>query len=60
MADATYKSDVHDVIYAPDLYLKILEFIRKAKSGHTTGILFYIDCIISYTNISSNKPNAYL
>ncbi|WP_375608070.1 MULTISPECIES: hypothetical protein [unclassified Bartonella] len=59
MADATYKSDVHDVIYAPDLYLKILEFIRKAKSGHTTAIPFYIG-IISYTNISSNKPNAYL
>ncbi|EJF81433.1 Transketolase 2 [Candidatus Bartonella washoeensis] len=45
MAYTSNKADTVNAIYALRLRLKILDFIRKAKSGHTAGNLSCIDLI---------------
>ncbi|WP_273760642.1 transketolase [Bartonella sp. ML70XJBT.G] len=57
MAYATNKADIDDAIYALRLRLKILDLIRKAKSGHTAGSLSCIDFIyILYKHILQINP----
>ncbi|WP_273755994.1 transketolase [Bartonella sp. MM73XJBT] len=57
MAYATNKADIDDAIYALRLRLKILNLIRKAKSGHTAGSLSCIDFIyILYKHILQINP----
>ncbi|GAA4663186.1 hypothetical protein GCM10023262_09300 [Bartonella pachyuromydis] len=51
MAYATNKAGNYDVVYALRLRLKILDLIRKAKSGHTAGSLSCIDFIYILYNI---------
>lgn len=57
MAYATNKANIDDAIYALCLRLKILDLIRKAKSGHTAGSLSCIDFIyILYKYILQIDP----
>ncbi|UTO28664.1 transketolase [Bartonella harrusi] len=57
MAYATNKADICDAIYALRLRLKILNLIRKAKSGHIADSLSCIDFIyILYRYILQINP----
>ncbi|VEJ44861.1 transketolase [Bartonella vinsonii] len=69
MVYATNKTDIDDAIYALRLRLKILNLIRKVKSGHTAGSLSCIDFIyilykyilqIAPTRIHDNNRDRYI
>ncbi|WP_455466354.1 hypothetical protein [Bartonella sp. B39] len=60
MTYTTNKADIDDAIYALRLRLKILDLIKKAKSGHTASSLSFVDFIyILYKIYSANKSNTY-